>query len=134
MGFKNRALVAFLGFLATVALAAATYYVWQQTTHITVTEPLSVTSNLPTDASLPSGTYNYTINVTNNGGVDYKAVLTYTISTVNVTCTVNPASGYSVLVSAHQTVSIPVSVTVVLAQDSHSGTADINWAIQRVSA
>jgi len=128
----KRATLALLAFLLTVSTVMAAYVVWKYTTKITVLEPFEVKTNLPTEASLYPGSYNYWINVTNHGGEDLNATLYYTVAAVNCTVEVSPSNGSSTLVKAGQTVSIPVAVTVSINGYSVPGSATIDWWIERV--
>jgi len=115
-----------------VALVSA-YVMWQQTSTFTIQEPFTVSTDLPTTATLYPGTWLYTINVTNHGGILYNATLLYTKSTENVSCDISPANGTSYNVGPGTTVVIPVSITITLDTGTSNGTVTINWSIDRVS-
>jgi hypothetical protein len=119
-----------IAIMAVATVGAIT--VWQWLTTIKVIEPFEIKTNLPTEISLYPGSYSYWINVTNHGGEDLNATLYYTVEVVNCTVEVSPSNGTSYKVSAGQTFSIPITITVFIDGYPANGTATINWRIERV--
>jgi uncharacterized protein YxeA len=132
---KKTALVA-LVLLALIATVIAGVVIWHLTTKITVAEPFTVVSDLPTELpELYSGIpYSYTINVTNKGGQLLNATLTYTVvAPENVTYKITPDSGTSLAVEAGNTVTFDITITVHLIGDTTlPAELTIDWSVERV--
>jgi hypothetical protein len=131
---KKTALVA-LVLLTLIATVIAGVVIWHLTTKITVTEPLTVVSDLPTEPlGLYPGTSSYTINVTNKGGQLLNATLIYAVDAPeNVSWTITPKSGTSLAVEAGNTVTFDITITVYLVGDTTlPAELTIDWSVERV--
>jgi hypothetical protein len=125
---------AIIATLLTILMASVAYaiVVWTYQTKITVSEPFTITTDLQTEVSLYPGTYNYTINITNNAMQPYSARLNYTITAINCSIQITPSSGSTYPIGQKTTITIAVNVTVTLLEGFQTGTATIDWQIERL--
>jgi hypothetical protein len=133
---KKKTAIMALVLLTLIATVIAGVVIWQLTTKITVTEPFTVVSDLPTELPVlyPGTPYSYTINVTNKGGQLLNATLIYAVGAPeNVSWTITPESGTSLAVEAGKTVTFNITITVYL-MDGQTLPAEltIDWSVERV--
>ena len=122
--------------ISVAAIGAATYIIiWQQRSTFTVREPLSVSSDLPSEATLYPGTHSYQITVTNTDTENsFTAVFRYSIvSLENCTINITPVNGTAYSVAAGGSIIIDVSITVMLVGENKTGSATIDWWIERAA-
>ena len=126
-------LVLLIGVSVATIGAVAYIMVWQQRSTFTVREPLEVSSNLPSQATLYPGTHSYQITVTNTDPENsFTAIFRYRIiSLENCTINITSANGTAYSVAASSSTTIDISITVMLVGENKTGSATIDWWIER---
>jgi len=142
MKFRENLLKKYYGIPALLLLLAAgavgaSIVVWTFVTEpITVAEPFTITSTLPSSFSMFAGeSRSYTITVSNAANVPIKATIDYSIDadfdgdgvSVDVSVTVTPMSWQDVPAGGE----VIFTIEIKAAADSPVGEVSIDWAVER---